>query len=172
MKNHLRFALATSLFTLAVGSTISTVGLANESATAIRLSEPVEVTEFAETFGVPFPETQESITLPQLVDAGDDYLNKNVMVRTRVAKVCQKKGCFFIAQDGDTTMRVSFKDYSFFIPTDSDGKTVELIGVLTSKYVSKKESKHYAKDIGAPADKIASGKAYELIASSVRIPVN
>ena len=42
--------------------------------------------------------------------------------RGRVADVCRRKGCWTILRDGDTQVRVRFKGYSFFVPTDSQGR--------------------------------------------------
>lgn len=172
MKTKSQMHLKTNLFIFVISAMISSVTLTKEGTTAIRLSEPVERTKTSETFGASFPDIEGSMTLQQLVDGGDKYLEQEVLVNTRIGKVCQKKGCFFIAQDGDTTMRVSFKDYGFFVPTDSGSKTVDMIGVLTSKHISEKQARHFAKDIGADDSAIKTGMTYEFVASSVRIPVN
>lgn len=169
MKNILQSSSKICLLTVLPGITLSITALANEPAVAIRLSEPVERTAISETFGATYPEAASAITLRQLVDSANEHLNQQVLVNTRIAKVCQKKGCFFIAQDGDITMRVSFKDYGFFIPTDSSDKAVDLAGVLTSKQISEKQARHFAKDIGEEYSAIKTGQNYEFIASSVRI---
>ena len=85
----------------------------------IRLSEPVEVTDNYEVFGAPLTAAGPELGLKELVSNSDRYLDSDVLVTTRIAKVCQKKGCFFVAQEGDAIARVTFKDYGFFIPTDS-----------------------------------------------------
>ena len=93
-------------------------------AEGLRLSEPVAEDASSETFGSPLDEGLTPITLGQALAEPAKYFNQTVAVETKVGKVCQKKGCFFIAQQGSNSMRVSFKDYSFFVPTNISGQTV------------------------------------------------
>lgn len=76
----------------------------------------------------------------------------------------------FIAQDGDTVMRVSFADYSFFVPTDISGRRVVMIGELVAREQTPEQAGHNAKDPGASDDTLRPGKVWELVATSVRIP--
>jgi len=141
------------------------------SGKVIRLSEPVEVTESYEVFGSPLDAAGPEIGLQELVGKSDQYLDKEVLVTTRIAKVCQKKGCFFVAQEGEATARVTFKDYGFFIPTDSGGKTVTLAGTFTRSELSAEKADHYRKDLGeTPAKPGAATMEYQIVATSVRIP--
>lgn len=137
----------------------------------IRLSEPVEVTETYEVFGSPLDAAGPAIGLRELVSKSDEYLDKEVLVTTRIAKVCQKKGCFFVAQEGEAMARVTFKDYGFFIPTDSGGKTVTLAGTFTRGELSAEKARHYRKDLGeAPAAGAHATMEYQIVATSIRIP--
>ena len=144
---------------------------ADETSGVIRLSEPVEVTDTHETFGSSMPESADPVSLSTLVADHGDYVGKSVAVEARVSKVCQKKGCFFIAQDGATVVRVSFKDYSFFVPTNIAGQTVMLFGQLKRKDVSQEEADHYAADLGADDAGVAPGPQFEIVASAVRVPI-
>ena len=135
-----------------------------------RLSEPVAVTSSHETFGALVPDTGAPLSISELVKDNDKYQDQEVLLATRIAKVCQKKGCFFVAQDGAATARVSFKDYGFFIPTDSGGKDVVLLGTFSRKNVSKEEADHYAKDLGETADSSPESFQYSIVASAVKIP--
>ena len=135
-----------------------------------RLSEPVAVTASHEVFGAMLPDTGTPLSLGDLVKDNDKYQDQEVLLATRIAKVCQKKGCFFVAQDGAATARVSFKDYGFFIPTDSGGKDVILLGTFSRKNVSKEEAEHYAKDLGETADSSPERFQYSIVASAVKIP--
>ena len=89
-------------------------------------------------FGAPVGEVGEPVRLGEIIAASDQYAGQPVLTTAKVAKVCQKKGCFFIAQDGDFTARVSFADYGFFVPTDSGGKDVTLVGTFSRTAVSRK----------------------------------
>ena len=137
----------------------------------IRLSEPVETTPEYETFGAPMDFSVSKVELRDIAADGDRYTDKAVRVETRVSKVCQKKGCFFIAQQGDSIIRVSFKDYSFFVPTDISGKTVMLVGEVVANELTPEKAEHLAEDLGETKEKIKPGKEYTIVASSVRVPL-
>jgi len=73
-----------------------------------------------------------------------------------VESVCQAKGCWMkvITADGQT-MRVSFKDYGFFVPKDIAGKTVVIAGEAVKKTTPVSELQHYAEDAGKSKEEIA-----------------
>ncbi len=161
--------------------------VADPASNVVRLSEPVMTTDTREVFGAIFDDSGPTVTLQELVRDKDRYLDREVLVTTRIEKVCQKKGCFFIAQDGDAVARVTFKDYSFFIPTDSAGKQVTLSGTFTQTEISEASAKHYADDLrsgqgsdkgaqgiegqsDAPAALAGPGLEYQLVATSISIP--
>lgn len=149
------------------------VGAKDAGSGVIRLSEPIEVTESYEVFGVPLVATGPELGLQELISNSDRYLDRDVLVSTRIAKVCQKKGCFFVAQEGDAIARVTFKDYGFFIPTDSGGKTVTLAGTFARSELSAEKANHYRKDLGEePGKKAAATMEYQIVATSVRIPTD
>lgn len=154
----------------AVAQTADTVS-ADSSVNVIRLSEPVASTDTYEVFGAPMDDTREPVTLSELVNNDEQFLGREVLVTTRVAKVCQKKGCFFIAQDGDALARVTFKDYGFFIPTDSAGKEVTLAGTFTRQELNEAKARHYSTDLGEkPASPPTTSLEYQIVASSIRVP--
>ena len=136
----------------------------------IRLSEPVEATADAEVFGAPIDTAATEVALADLLEDAEQYVGKPILTSARVSQVCQKKGCFFIAKDGATTVRVSFKDYGFFVPTDSAGKHVTLSGELVEKRMSEDQLEHFAADLEVDRDEVADWPVYEIVASAVRIP--
>jgi hypothetical protein len=72
---------------------------------------------------------------------------ENVVVKGKVIKVCEKKGCWLtIETDNDEKFFVKMKDYAFFVPTALEGKTVVLDGNAEIKVTSIDEQKHYAED--------------------------
>jgi hypothetical protein len=143
-------------------------------ADTIRLSEPVEKDAHSETFGAPYDASLKTVSLAQLLEDPAPHLQEAFNLETRVAKVCQKKGCFFIAQENDLTLRIAFKDYGFFIPTDSSNKVVNLTGVLVEKQMSKEQAEHFKSDIGESDDDstLQAGTVLEIVASSVKIPIS
>lgn len=72
-------------------------------------------------------------------------------------------------QQDKNVIRVSFKDYSFFVPKDIGGQQVTLAGVLVEKELSPEQADHYSKDLGED-NSVQSGRTYEIVATSVRIP--
>jgi hypothetical protein len=160
MKIHtVVFSSAIAVFVLFVQAAVADV---------TRLSEPVEVTDDAEVFGAPLDADARSASLGALLDNPDDYLDTSVRVEARISQVCQKKGCFMIATAGDRAVRISFRDYSFFVPTDTGGKTVTVTGTLVERVLSEKQAAHFREDAGS--DTIQAGKVYEIVADSVSIP--
>ena len=164
-----RYLFLTGLITaLALGA--AGTSLANDEAKVIRLSEPVEQTADFETFGAVLDESVPAVSLADIADDGEQHVGHSVRVIARVAEVCQNKGCFFIAQDGSSVVRISFLDYEFFVPTDINGKKVTFVGEVVARDVSVDEAEHYAEDLGAAESPVAPGKVYEIVAASVRVP--
>ena len=74
-----------------------------------------------------------------------------------------------MAQEGPATIRVAFKDYGFFVPTDIAGKTVTLAGTLKKRELSAEEADHYSKDLDDEGS-VRAGSTYEIVATAVRVP--
>lgn len=162
----MRKLMLTGLLALACASLAA---LADDA--AIRLSEPVQATETYEDFGAALPENETKHSLGEAMAKLDDLAGQPLLIQTEVQQVCQKKGCFFIARDGNAVARVRFKDYGFFIPTDSAGKTVTLAGTLERVAVTPEQAAHFADDLGQEADAVGTADfEYQITATSVRIP--
>ena len=169
ISNRMAVKFASPAIPLAVLMLLSAIGAAADDSGVVRLSEPVEATDTHETFGASLPEAGHAMTLADLLADADRYLDREVKVTTSVAQVCQKKGCFFIAEDESHTARVSFKDYSFFVPSDISGRTVTLAGELKRKDLSAEQAEHYNEDMKAEST-LRPGPQYEIVATSVRVP--
>ncbi len=81
-----------------------------------------------------------------------------VKVIGTVKEVCQKKGCWMtiVTEGADLPeMRVTFKDYAFFMPKDLAGKRVVVDGIAYISETSVEELRHYAEDAGKAPDEIA-----------------
>ncbi len=82
---------------------------------------------------------------------------RDMKVRGTVAEVCQEKGCWMtmkIANGED--MRITFKDYKFFVPKDLAGKEVIIDGYAYVDTTSVEQLQHYAKDGGKSEAEIAA----------------
>ena len=147
-------------------------GIAYGGDTVVRLSEPVAVTDDAEIFGALLDESLPVVSLSELAQHEDPDSVGEFLLTTRVSQVCRKKGCFFIAQQGTTTMRVSFVDYSFFVPTDISGKHVTLSGKLVRKELTQEQAEHLAQDLGEEdAPVVKAGTVNEIVATAVSVPL-
>jgi hypothetical protein len=72
-------------------------------------------------------------------------------VTGKVAEVCQKKGCWMTIVSDDPSkpeMRVTFKDYAFFMPKDLAGKRVVCDGYAIVEVTPVDVLRHYAEDAG------------------------
>ncbi len=106
---------------------------------------------------------------------GDSVLNDNVIqlaavntamrgeskqsmkIRGKVEEVCQEKGCWMTMKMADGhEMRITFKDYKFFVPKDLSGKEVIIDGYAYVDTTSVKQLQHYAKDGGKSEAEIAA----------------
>lgn len=84
---------------------------------------------------------------------GQDSLE--VKLAANVIDVCQKKGCWMNVDLGnEKTMRITFKDYEFFVPKDAAGKLATLQGVATIDTTDVATLKHYAEDANATQEEI------------------
>lgn len=93
--------------------------------------------------------------LPKM--AGADSLA--IKITGTVGEVCQKKGCWMMIvsdQPGVPEMRVTFKDYAFFMPMDLTGKRVVLDGFAYISETSVDDLRHYAEDAGKSPEEIAA----------------
>lgn len=93
-----------------------------------------------------------------------------VKVKATIDEVCQMKGCWMTLKTEDgSTVRVTFKDYGFFVPKDAGGREVILEGVATAKEMDEATARHYAEDAGKPFDETANLTEIAVVASGVLI---
>lgn len=94
--------------------------------------------------GVKPGDLKETSKIKAYMDGKDSLQMK---IRGEVIEVCKKKGCWMTLKmpDGET-MRVTFKDYAFFMPKDIAGKTVAINGIARKQIISVEKLRHYAED--------------------------
>jgi len=81
----------------------------------------------------------------------------NVKVEGEIVEVCQMSGCWMTVKTSkDETVRVTFKDYGFFVPKDAASKTTVFEGEARMETVDVKTLRHYAEDAGKSAEEIAA----------------
>ncbi len=81
----------------------------------------------------------------------------NVKIRGEITEVCQKKGCWMMMDLGaNEEMRVTFKNYGFFVPKDMDGESAVVEGVVKKEITDVATLQHYAQDAGKDASEVAA----------------
>jgi len=74
-----------------------------------------------------------------------------------IKEVCVKKGCWLtIDLPSGESMRVTFKDYGFFVPTTSNGFPIVLEGVATLTETDIETLRHFAEDQGKSKEEVAA----------------
>ncbi len=117
-----------------------------------------DTTAQAQYFGAKITEDG-AIALADLKGAMGDKKELNVKVSGEVDAVCQKKGCWMeIKNAAGDVVRVTFKDYAFFMPMDCAGKTAIVEGVAKIEETSVADLKEYAKDDNQSKEAIAAIK--------------
>ena len=99
----------------------------------------------------------------------------NTKFKAKVVDVCKMKGCWMnLDLNNNKQVMVRFKNYSFFVPKDIEGKEVIVEGKAFIDVLTVDELKHYAFDAGKSKeeiDKIQKEKRiYSFEATGVVIP--
>ena len=84
---------------------------------------------------------------------GKDSLN--VKLTASITEVCSKKGCWMkLDLENGKSMRVTFKDYGFFVPLNAAGKLAVVEGIAKIDTTDVAILKHYAEDANATQEEI------------------
>ena len=101
----------------------------------------------------------------------DAHEGQMVLVEGTVRRACSRKGCWMeLAPAAGPGVRVTFKDYAFFVPTDSAGARALVAGTVKVTTLSKEHADHLAGE-GAVLKRAADGTAREVqvVASGVEL---
>ncbi|RMG11426.1 MAG: DUF4920 domain-containing protein [Deltaproteobacteria bacterium] len=116
---------------------------------------------------------EQAVTLAAIAADPEAFAGKTVRIDGKVEKVCAKKGCWLALADGSGAepVRVTMKDYGFFVPTDCVGKAVTVQGKVELREVSVEEQVHFAKDEGREVDPatLKPVKKVSIVASGVEL---
>ncbi|MEP5612726.1 MAG: DUF4920 domain-containing protein [Cyclobacteriaceae bacterium] len=86
-----------------------------------------------------------------------------------VEEVCQAKGCWMkIKNEQGQSIRITFKDYGFFVPKDIAGREVIFEGSAAVVNLEEDLAKHYADDSGKEYEE-AMRKEIAIVASGVLV---
>ena len=124
---------------------------------------------WAEQYGAPIKATN-PIALSAAIKQLDARATAPVLVEAKVDKICVVKGCWLGLVNDKDDVRVTFKDYAFFVPPSLIGKTVVVEGVLEKVTMSLEETKHYVKDAGGDPSTVTTPRVeYRIVASGVAV---
>jgi len=123
----------------------------------------------AEQYGAPLTRSN-AVTLQGAIKQLDAKPAADVVIESKVDKVCVVKGCWMALTNATDNVRVTFKDYGFFVPSSIIGKTVLVEGRLEKVVMSLEDTKHYVKDAGGdPSTVTAPRTEYRIVASGVQV---
>ena len=124
------------------------------------------------TRGAAISKDARTVPLAQVLETPQDYTKDAIVVEGVVETACQKMGCWMQVAPaaGKAGMRVTFKDYGFFVPKDSKGLSARMEGQVEVKTLSKEEADHLAGE-GATLNRNPDGTANEVsfVASGVEL---
>jgi hypothetical protein len=115
-----------------------------------------------------------AVQVAELLSHPQEQDGKTVLIEGQVRKACERKGCWMeLATSKDAKgpgVRVTFKDYGFFVPLDSAGSMARVEGVVKVAELSEDRAKHYESE-GATIPRGADGKPREvqLVATGVEL---
>ncbi len=127
-----------------------------------------------EIFGAPLTNVAET-PLDTVIASPEEFAGKTVRVSGTARRVCQRKGCWMelaTTSSADApACRVKFKDYGFFVPTDSAGALAVLEGEVQLKKVRASRVEHLEEEGAVFASKNPDGSANEIqiVANGVEI---
>jgi hypothetical protein len=104
-----------------------------------------------------------AMAITQIVASPRMYTDRAVIVEGVLAAECEEKGCWMqVAPSADGHgMRVTFKDYGFFIPQSMVGRRVRMSGMTKVTTHSKAATDHLMGE-GAQLHRNADGTATEV----------
>ena len=124
--------------------------LSSEELSAMQGNPPGHYGKFIEEEGAINMEEFE-----QLLSSTTDTLE--VKLISTAGDVCKKKGCWMQVNRADGSwMRVTFKDYGFFVPSEIVNKEVVVQGKAFRDTTSVEDLRHFAEDGGKSEEEIAS----------------
>lgn len=116
-------------------------------------------------FGAPISAAPE-LTLADVLRAPERYENQAITVEGHVRSACTRRGCWMeVAPGADPTLpgcRVTFKDYGFFVPTDSAGASAKVQGTLDVNRLPPERVAHLESEGGQFPHKNPDGSVNEL----------
>jgi len=128
----------------------------------------------SKSFGAPIAAGPE-LQLMDVLKEPERYRDQAITVQGRVRSACTRRGCWMeVAESADPAVpgcRVTFKDYGFFVPTDSAGARAKVQGTLGVNTLPPERVAHLEREGGQFPRKNPDGSVNELrlVASGVEL---
>jgi hypothetical protein len=118
-----------------------------------------------------------AVPLSDVLKSPDKFADRSVLVEGEVRRACTRKGCWMELSEAQAATgqgqgcRVTFKDYGFFVPTDSAGSKARVEAKVESKIIKPSLVAHLEEEGAQFPDKAADGSAREvrLVATGVEL---
>ena len=164
------------VFTSLLGVTLATTALAHDDkgacddghAAAAKVSAPASPKPGTVLVrGAPLPKNQTPVSLSSVLKAPED--GRTVLVEGVVRRACSQMGCWMelASSEGGPGMRVTFKDYGFFVPTDSAGARARVAGKLEIAQLSAAQAEHLRAEGGSMS--AGAQREVRLVATGVEL---
>lgn len=168
MLSALRFSITSALLSTLLGCE-TRPHEASPAASATTLSTPGPVASASsasiKAFGAPISPGPE-LALSEVLSSPERFRDRAVTVEGQVRAACTRRGCWMeLAQSSDPKLpgcRVTFKDYGFFVPTDSAGAHAKVQGTLGVNTLPAERVAHLESEGGQFPHKNADGSVDEL----------
>jgi len=126
------------------------------------------------TRGAAVSKDTKAVPLATVLEHPESYTKETVVVEGVIAASCTRQGCWMqlapSAEDAAQSVRVTFKDYGFFIPLQAKGMKARAEGVAVVKTLTKADADHLEEE-GAKLTRKEDGTALEVsfIANGVEL---
>lgn len=116
-------------------------------------------------------EAESVSTLVSLTERLESEDSVRIKISGEIDEICQMKGCWMTlkSEGGMDPVRVTFKDYGFFVPKDARNRKAILEGVAVRETLSPEKAQHYAEDAGMPYDSTKTYTEISFVADGVLI---
>ena len=119
----------------------------------------------SKSFGAPITPGPE-LLLADVLKTPERYRDQAITVAGHVRSACTRRGCWMeVAESADPAVpgcRVTFKDYGFFVPTDSQGASAKVQGTFGVSTLPPERVAHLESEGGQFPHKNPDGSVNEL----------
>lgn len=125
-------------------------------------------TDFGESISI---NSSQSLSIEQAIEQFENQKNSSsLLITAKVKSICVVKGCWMGLEHSSDEVRVTFKNYGFFVPPSLVGKKVDIQGEIKKVTLSLKDTKHFIKDAGGDPETVTEPRVeYQIIATGVRL---